>query len=137
MQIIPARWRPLVFGSALVGTVILAFGYLSEDEGEGNDDSAVIPLILVLIVCALVAYFLWRNLAANRTGETAAGPALTIGIVSLLLAFFYWTGLVYFVAPVGIALGASTAESRGRAGMFLSALSLVAAIIIGVLDAVL
>ena len=138
MQIIPARWRPLVIGSAVLGAVILAFGYLGEDEGTGNDESAVIPLILVLVVSGVVAYLLWRKFGSQRTGEAAAKPALVIGIVSLILAFFYWTGLVYFVSPVGVALGAAAApDTRGRAGMVLSALSLVAALVIGVLDAVL
>lgn len=138
MEIIPARWRPLAIGSAILGAVILSFGYLSEDEGTGNDESAVIPLILVLVVSAIVAYLLWRKFGSQRTGEAAAKPALVIGIVSLILAFFYWTGLVYFVAPVGIALGAAAGgDSRGKTGMVLSALSLVAALVIGVTDAVL
>lgn len=137
MDIIPARWRPLAFGSALAGVVILAFGYLGEDNGEGNDDAAVIPLLIVLVVCAVVGYLLWRNLAARRDGASAAVPALAIGIVSIALGLFYWTGLVYFVAPAGIALGASAGEPRGRAGMILSAVSLVGAIIWGVVDAVL
>ena len=137
MHIIPARWRPLVFGSAVVGTIILAFGYLSEDEGEGNDDGAIVPLLIVLVVCAIVAYFLWRRLGAERAGESAPAVALVIGIVSLVLAFFYWTGLVYFVAPVGIALGASSTDGRGRIGLILSAISLAAAVVIGVVDAVL
>ena len=84
----------------------------------------------------IVWYLLWRRFA-GRSGETAATPALAIGILSLVLAFFYWTGLVYFVAPLGIALGASNRDGRARAGLALSAISLIGAIVIGVIDAIL
>ena len=137
MDLIPARWRALVLGSALVGIIILCFGYLSEDEGTDNDDGAVIPLLIVVIVSIIVAYLLWRYLVATRAAGSAAMPALVVGIVSLLLAFFYWTGLVYFVAPVGIALGASAGgDQRGRIGLILSAVALGAAVAIGLADAV-
>jgi hypothetical protein len=84
----------------------------------------------------IVGYLLWRRFA-GRSGETAATPALVIGILSLVLAFFYWTGLVYFVAPLGIALGTSNRDGRARAGLALSAISLIGAIVIGVIDAIL
>jgi hypothetical protein len=71
----------------------------------------------------IVWYLLWRRFA-GRSGETAATPALVIGILSLVLAFFY-------------ALGASNRDGRARAGLALSAISLIGAIVIGVIDAIL
>ena len=138
MELIPARWRALVLGSALIGIIILSFGYLSEDEGEGNDDGAIVGLLIVVIVSAIVGYLLWRYLVASRAADSAAQPALIIGVVSLVLALFYWTGLVYFVAPVGIALGSSAGgDQRGRIGLILSAVALGAAVAIGLADSVL
>jgi hypothetical protein len=139
MDIIPARWRPLVFGSLLVGAIILAFGYLGDDEGSGNDDGAIIGLLVVLLVLAVVTYLLWSKLVTPRLGDvTSAQTALVLGILSLPLGFLYWTGFVYAVAPAAIALGKETdTDSKGKAGMLTGALGLALGVIGGALDSIL
>lgn len=131
---IPARWRTLVLASALAGVVLLAFGYLAVDDDE---DPAVVPLVLVLVLSAAIGLALWRAFG-DRTGEAAAGPALGIGIASVVGGLFYWTGLVFFLAPVGIALGiAAERDRKGRIGLALSVAGLAFAVVWGLFDAVL
>ena len=138
MDLIPARWRPLVLISLAVGIAILAAGYIPSDPGE--DDGGALGWVIVSLITIAVTFALWKFVVGPRMTSVATGgtTALVLGILTVVGVLFYWTGLPYALGPAAIALGKETdTDSKGKAGMVLGALGLAVAVIGGFIDSVL
>ncbi len=138
---VPARFRLLVLGSLLAGAVILAFGWLSDEE-EATGAGDVVGYLVVVLLTAAVAYLLWRFATDPRGRPARLGTlALVLGMLSPLLGFVYWTGVAYAVAPAAIGLGLvaredAPADAKATAAVALGGTGLALAVIGGALDAV-
>jgi hypothetical protein len=128
------RWRPLVFAALIAGLVLLILGNTGLEEG---DDGGTGGLIVTAVVMFLATFLLWRFVVMPRLDSGAEGAtiALVLGILAVLTGLAYWTGLGFAFGPAAVALGTVTAaDSKGRAGMILGWIGLLAAVVTGILD---
>jgi hypothetical protein len=110
-DLVPRRFIPLAVASLAIGIILLAFGYLSADEGESGDARG---FIIIVAITLIVGYLVWRYVVRRETaGGGSARAALVLGVVAVLTGLLYWTGLAFVLAPAAIALGTLVRDGQG------------------------
>lgn len=116
-------------GLAALGLTFVAL-FIANILGNGADENGGVAfLILSFAVCAALAVWLfWRMMprAVEAGADTSSTRALTVAVLGALSFPFFWSGLIYVLAPAGIALGLA---SRARGGGTKAVLAIVVAAI--------
>lgn len=104
-----------------VGAIAIALAFVAQLFGNivGNTDDEQggrIFFAITLVLCALLAAWLFGRVVPRSVAEGAAAGArraLIVAIVAAVSFLAFWTGLPFVLAPAAIVMGA---VSRSRGG---------------------